>query len=1059
MYLNKLILRNFKKYRRAELEFQEGLTGIVGGNGAGKSTIVEAIAWALYGNKASAIKRDLLKNTRASDSDNVEVKLFLNIGKQELTIYRSMRGKSLIPEAVLFLDNLMIASGSREVDLKLEEMLNISYQDFMKTFYARQKDLDNLLKEGGPGKREYLLKLLGIEDIKERSIEQIKFDRSQLEEHKNRVEGALIEIGDVDIRMEATCRSISAASSDLKKSEERMAVLAEVLDKCKKDLEVHLEKKRSNEFLAERASKLDLSVSEKKVASKENDDRLAEIQVFKNLLADLVPKLERLENIKSRLNLLEPLQKKHEELYRKMAGSRAELDGIKRLLKEREDSRLVLQKEREVLEEIRPKELEFHQLLERLEKFELLRDRHSELLIQLKGERTKLNSVEMGISRTEADIKELLKAKSRKEEIEPLKIEFSRLKDELAFSSTQKEKKKVLDDLVDRKINLEARRNRLLESASISRLEISAIGDLAATQSELMKLEIDLDLLGTDLNNCLTELKGECSVCRSSKNEASRNLARVKSLGADGSCPTCERPLGEQHELLIGKYELAIKDAELGAAGLKIKIKSQMEKIDGVSCARSNLKKSFDELNVKKSKLSGLDASLRGTEIQITEVNAELKEVTGRIDDLGEVQFDLVHFKEISAGIEELQPIIDEYAILAVKLEELPKKQQEMADLETERQRLTQSSDNLSIEIKAINYDDSEHILTRKRSAELKPVHDRFTSISQKMDEIPTLDERITALKEELGKLQGILECLNKAIDDLGFNPSEYDGLLNERRSLSKMEEEANKIRLRLAAEPEIRRRMEETLTALADLETELKRTKDQIVALGYSQELHRVANDTLSKAEDGHGAARKEASEKEVSLRVLNGELMRVKAEAVRKKDHESDLAVISRRLQVVDTTRNIINRFLDQVLIRVKNDIARSAGEILEEVSGKYSLLKIDDDFNIQVEDGGNYYPISRYSGGEIDMIAVSVRVAISEYLMRFGPDGESYSFLILDEVFGSQDLEHREKMINMLRSLEERFPQIIAISHISDVQGQFDNTIQVVEDEMGNSRVEVV
>ena len=279
MYLNKLILRNFKKYRRAELEFQEGLTGIVGGNGAGKSTIVEAIAWALYGNKASAIKRDLLKNTSAGDSDNVEVKLFLSMGKQELTIYRSMKGKSLIPEAVLFLDSLMIASGSREVDLKLEEMLNISYQDFMKTFYARQKDLDNLLKEGGPGKREYLLKLLGIEDIKERSIEQIKFDRSQLEERKNRVEGALIEIGDVDTRMEATCRSISAASSDLKESEERAAVLAEVVDKCKKDLEVHVEKKRSNELLAERASKLNLSVSEKKAASEEDDDRLPEIQV------------------------------------------------------------------------------------------------------------------------------------------------------------------------------------------------------------------------------------------------------------------------------------------------------------------------------------------------------------------------------------------------------------------------------------------------------------------------------------------------------------------------------------------------------------------------------------------------------------------------------------------------------------------------------------------------------------------------------------------------------------------------------------------------------------
>jgi exonuclease SbcC len=47
----------------------------------------------------------------------------------------------------------------------------------------------------------------------------------------------------------------------------------------------------------------------------------------------------------------------------------------------------------------------------------------------------------------------------------------------------------------------------------------------------------------------------------------------------------------------------------------------------------------------------------------------------------------------------------------------------------------------------------------------------------------------------------------------------------------------------------------------------------------------------------------------------------------------------------------------------------------------------------------------------------------------------------------------------MIQMLRSLEERFPQIIAISHISDVQGQFDNTLLVVEDELGNSRVEAI
>ena len=131
MLLNKLIMRNFKKFRRTEIEFQGGLTGIVGGNGMGKSTIVEAIAWALYGNRASEVNKEFIRNVGAGESDSVEIKLILDLGKQELSIYRSMKGRSLTPEAYLLLDGARIASGVKEVDLKLEEILKISYQDFM----------------------------------------------------------------------------------------------------------------------------------------------------------------------------------------------------------------------------------------------------------------------------------------------------------------------------------------------------------------------------------------------------------------------------------------------------------------------------------------------------------------------------------------------------------------------------------------------------------------------------------------------------------------------------------------------------------------------------------------------------------------------------------------------------------------------------------------------------------------------------------------------------------------------------------------------------------------
>src|SRR5512137_1282406 len=109
MHLNSLAMRNFKKYRRAEVTFEDGLTGIVGSNGVGKSTIVEAIAWALYGSKVLAIKRDLLKNASARESDIVEVRLNMSMGKNHLSIYRSMRGKSLTPDASLYLDDQIIA--------------------------------------------------------------------------------------------------------------------------------------------------------------------------------------------------------------------------------------------------------------------------------------------------------------------------------------------------------------------------------------------------------------------------------------------------------------------------------------------------------------------------------------------------------------------------------------------------------------------------------------------------------------------------------------------------------------------------------------------------------------------------------------------------------------------------------------------------------------------------------------------------------------------------------------------------------------------------------------
>ena len=400
-----------------------------------------------------------------------------------------------------------------------------------------------------------------------------------------------------------------------------------------------------------------------------------------------------------------------------------------------------------------------------------------------------------------------------------------------------------------------------------------------------------------------------------------------------------------------------------------------------------------------------------------------------------------------------------EYSSLSLRLEGLPGLEVEIAQREKELAAIKERQEQLKLQIEALGYAESDYLEARKRETSLRPLHDRFLQLSERAAQIPVLRERMKRQEQEIERLDLALKALHLSQKDLGYNPQEYEALSLEKKDLGAMEKEAQKIRLLVAGEVEARERLAAAQAALEKLNLELNECRQHLFALAYSLVEHEKAKAMLASAEAQLEAARKAVSERQVNLGILLAARERLMQEAQRKEELEKKAALVGRRMEVVEVTRSLVNSFMDQVLIRVKNDIARSAGEILEEVSGKYSLLKIDDDFNIQVEDGGEWYPISRYSGGEIDMIAVSVRVAISEYLMRFGPDGESYSFLILDEVFGSQDQEHREKMIQMLRSLEERFPQIIAISHISDVQGQFDNTLLVVEDEQGNSKVEAI
>ena len=109
------------------------------------------------------------------------------------------------------------------------------------------------------------------------------------------------------------------------------------------------------------------------------------------------------------------------------------------------------------------------------------------------------------------------------------------------------------------------------------------------------------------------------------------------------------------------------------------------------------------------------------------------------------------------------------------------------------------------------------------------------------------------------------------------------------------------------------------------------------------------------------------------------------------------------------------------------------------------EYDDLRIDEsDLSIQIADGDSYFPIERFSGSEIDLANLALRVAISAHLSRVS--GADVGLMVLDEVLGSLDQERKDLMVQAMGRLSARFHQLFVITHAEQVKEQFPASVIV-------------
>ena len=167
---------------------------------------------------------------------------------------------------------------------------------------------------------------------------------------------------------------------------------------------------------------------------------------------------------------------------------------------------------------------------------------------------------------------------------------------------------------------------------------------------------------------------------------------------------------------------------------------------------------------------------------------------------------------------------------------------------------------------------------------------------------------------------------------------------------------------------------------------------------------------------------------------------------ELKKDKQNRKKIDVAKQEFELLQRLDKIMDGFRESVLQMAMPVIANYASNLFNQLTqGRYQAIEMDDTFNFQIMDDGRWYPLSRFSGGEIDCANLCLRIAISNAIRDFSGSG-AVGFMAFDEIFGSQDNERRNAIINALYTLQEQYRQIFIISHIDDVKELFPSILYV-------------
>ncbi|RLI93367.1 MAG: hypothetical protein DRO89_00140 [Candidatus Altiarchaeales archaeon] len=766
MIIKSIKLQNFRSHSNTELNFDTGISVLIGENGAGKTSILEAISFALFKQHVAKID-DLIKR----ETHEMGVELVFEHNGKEYKVIRKKR-ENTGPESRLFIKNNgtflgnMIQEGDRAVTEEIRRILQTDETLFLNAIYIRQGEIARLL-DASPSERKNIVgRLLGI-DALQKAWSNMHGVIGDFESKRIEIEAELKGRKDIETELQNNKKELEMKKGDEIKKREEISLQEERVEELKKRKEEY-DKRR------ERYLKLSSDMDNQKRALREKTDRksrllsrLKEIDEAELETRELkpmieqIPFMERLQQLKNDEKIILQRIKEIEKELKQIAE-------YERISRETRKNYKEYCQIKDKIEEIRRGREKYAGADGELKQVEDCISRSREKIKKLEGEisralREASSTLDCGIDSIE-QLKEILVQKKTNLEkiLKETDSRYTELKDRISgLKAMNRELKKAITELdrakgkcptcgapltEEHKAELlrEYNTRRASNDHKIRELE-SRAKDLELKKKELSNMKESIDKIPIDL------LESRSGTIREEKDEIKRRaIERDRLLGKVKKLTEIDSTLSEKDKLMkelepdYKKYESA--QHFLGRDGknkpeLEASLASETERLmetrrsyqsyaSKLKTVPEDITKELDMLRRSEARYNELLGVIKGRE----SLKSELTEVRSRISEHRK------RINELSREIDTLEYNKEEHEKIIKSLETCREK---LNALRTERE-------NLRVEIKRITED--------------------IEKLEQKL-------ERLTLRERELKKIENFISFLSRLRELFG-----KDGLQKELR-------------------------------------------------------------------------------------------------------------------------------------------------------------------------------------------------------------------------------------------------------------------------------------